>query len=80
MADVKICDRCGKKLTEERSTFSVKPITSRCVLSVILFKPKAWYAGDRRANTTHDLCIDCTTKLAEWMEYGETESNTEGNT
>ncbi len=79
MADVKICDRCGKKLTEERMSFNLKPANKGFILNATLFK-KPRYNWDRlpdMINTNHDLCIDCATKLAEWMENGETEGNTE---
>jgi hypothetical protein len=76
MADVKICDRCGKRLGEERAVISFMPVTSRCVLNVSLIKkPRAW-GYDNITNTSHDLCINCTKKLAECLEYGETEGNT----
>ena len=72
MADVKICDRCGKKLTDERSVFNLKP--NRFTLNVTLFKKAGYYTKTLDAvKTQHDLCIECTTKLAEWMENGETE-------
>ena len=72
MADVKICDRCGKKLTDERGLFNLKP--NRYTLRMALFKrPDSWYSKPDCIRTEHDLCIDCTTKLAEWME-GEDEN------
>lgn len=69
MADVKVCDRCGKRLTDERSIFNLKP--NRYTLSVTLFKrPRSFYqTSPDIINTTHDLCIECTTKLAEWLEF-----------
>lgn len=73
MADVKVCDRCGKRLAEERMTFSLKPVNTRFILSATLFKPNAYWATDRTVNTTHDLCIDCATKLSDWMQSVETE-------
>lgn len=81
MADVKVCDRCGKRLTDERMKFSVKPVTTRYVMKATLFKRSGYrlYGGPDLVNTEHDLCINCATKLAEWMENGETEK-TEGNT
>ena len=78
MADVKVCDRCGKRLTDERSTFNVKPITTRFVLSATLFK-KPRYGWEKTldiVNTQHDLCMDCTVKLSDWMQSKTTEDNT----
>ena len=78
MADVKVCDRCGKRLDEERMTFAVKPANTRFVLSATLFK-KPQYSWDRlpdMVKTEHDLCIDCATDLAEWMERGPTQGCT----
>ena len=78
MADVKICDRCGKRLGEEKMQFNLKPVTQRFILSATLFK-KPRYSWDRlpdMINTTHDLCIDCATDLAEWMERGPTQGCT----
>lgn len=72
MADVKVCDRCGKRLTEDRSIFSLTP--NRYTLNVTLFKQSRSYSGIPSVkNTAHDLCIDCTGKLAEWMECVDTE-------
>ena len=73
MADVKICDRCGKRLDEDRMTFSLNPEPKRFVLSAILFKISrhSWSCLPDMVTTNHDLCIDCVTKLAEWMENKE---------
>lgn len=70
MADVKICDRCGKRLTDERMTFSLMPVPpTRFTLFAKLYK-KGYYSWDlpKPVDTTHDLCVECTTKLSEWME------------
>ena len=69
MADVKVCDRCGKRLTDERSIFNVKP--NRYTLSVTLFKKPRYYFSSIPdiIKTDHDLCIDCTNALAAWLEY-----------
>lgn len=70
MADIKVCDRCGKKLTDERSIFNVKP--NRYTLSVTLFKkPKQYYwdVSPDLVTTTHDLCVECTCELSKWLEY-----------
>lgn len=78
MADVKVCDRCGKRLTDERMVFNVKPVTTRYILNATLFKRKEYYyAGNKveAIKTDHDLCIDCATKLAEWMECKEDAAN-----
>ena len=76
MADVKICDRCGKRLGEERAMISFTPIVNRCILNVSLIKKSRYWGHDNITNTAHDLCMGCTKKLAEWLEYGETEGNT----
>ena len=77
MADVKVCDRCGKRLSEERMEFNLKPVTIRYKLSAVLFKksPSVWY-GEDKVETQHDLCVDCANKLSDWMQSGETEGNT----
>ena len=77
MADVKVCDRCGKRLIDERSIFNLKP--NRYTLSVTLFKkPKSYYSSlPDIVKTDHDLCIECTTKLAKWLEF-ETSMAEEG--
>lgn len=69
MADVKVCDRCGVRLTDERSMFNLKP--NGYALNVTLFKkPKNYFSKlPDIINTNHDLCIECTTKLAEWLEF-----------
>ena len=68
MANVKVCDRCGKRLTDERSTFWVKP--NRYTLTVALFKKPRYYSSiPDLVKTEHDLCVDCTSKLAEWLEH-----------
>lgn len=74
MADVKVCDRCGKRLTDERMSFNLKPVTTRFILNATLFKkPRySWEKIPGIINTEHDLCIDCATDLAEWMERGPT--------
>ena len=68
MADVKVCDRCGKRLTDNRSVFNVKP--NRYTLAVTLFKKAAYsWSSPNVVMTTHDLCIDCTNELSKWLEY-----------
>lgn len=77
MADVKICDRCGKQLDTERATTWFTPVVNRCILNVSLFKKPRYFGHENIIDTrTTDLCIDCTKKLAEWLERGETEGNT----
>lgn len=77
MADVKVCDRCGKRLTEERMEFNLKPVIMRYKLSAVLFKKRSlrWY-DDEKVETQHDLCVECAGKLSDWMQSGETEGNT----
>lgn len=77
MADVKICDRCGKQLDTERATTWFTPVVNRCIFNVSLFKGRRW-GYDDITETKHDLCVDCTKKLADWLECGETEGNTDG--
>ena len=71
MADVKICDRCGKRLDDNRSTFRLTPEPAkRYILKVKLFRGKDGWGIPKSVETSHDLCIDCTGKLAEWLEFG----------
>ena len=76
MADVKVCDRCGKRLTEERMIFNLKPVNARFILNTTLFKPNEYWSTDRVVTKEHDLCMDCVKKLSNWMQSGETEVNT----
>ena len=78
MADVKVCDRCGKRLDDERSTFNVKRVGPRFILSAILFKKKEYYYAQPQiemVNTQHDLCMECTMELSDWMQSKTTEDN-----
>lgn len=66
MADVKICDRCGKKI----ETTGVWPIYIkhyRCILDM----------EDQDYKYSSDLCGSCTKKLFEFMEGNGTSSVTE---
>ena len=76
MSNIKVCDRCGKRLVDEMSIFSLKP--SRYTLTMTLFKKCTRYYSStlEQIETTHDLCVDCTSKLSEWLEY---ESSLEEN-
>ena len=80
MADIKVCDRCGKKLTDEKTSFTLKPVRpSRYILSAALFKPakKTWYSPvDEIVNTEHDLCPECTLALSDWMQSLSKEETT----
>ena len=71
MADVKICDRCGKRLTDERMTFTLKPVLpTRFTLFANLYKKERYsWEGPKVVNTTHDLCVDCTGELSAWLEH-----------
>ena len=79
MADVKVCDRCGKRLGEERMEFNLKPVTTIYKLSAVLFKKpnnRYWTNEPDSVKTEHDLCIVCATKLSDWMQSGEMEETT----
>lgn len=79
MADVKVCDRCGKRLTEERMEFNLKPVTVRYKLSAVLFKKSRYsYYGEDKVETQHDLCVECAGKLSDWMQSVETEGTANG--
>lgn len=78
MADIKVCDRCGKKLTDERTSFTLKPVQpSRYILSAWLFKPRrsSWH-DPQIVKTEHDLCPDCTLALSKWLENESKEEST----
>ena len=79
MADVKVCDRCGKRLTEERMEFNLKPVTVRYKLSAVLFKKRSlcWY-DDEKVETQHDLCVECAGKLSDWMQSCSEEKTANG--
>ena len=73
MADIKVCDRCGKKLTDERTEINVKAADKqdkprRYILTALLHKKRTsvWCEPDV-VKTEHDLCMDCTLELSEWM-------------
>lgn len=63
MADVKICDRCNRVLTNKRTLIGLKPAHHK--LRVELFK---WRDAFRTACTDHDLCEKCTEQLVEFLE------------
>lgn len=83
MADIKVCDRCGKKLTDERTSFTLKPVPpSRYILSAKVFKrvQSCWWndnSGTKTVNTEHDLCPECTLELSKWLEH-ESKEETDG--
>ena len=71
MADVKICDRCGRRLDEDRASVRISAVNKpRFVMTVSLFKKENKHDIRRLypITTTHDLCVDCTTDLAEFLE------------
>lgn len=63
MADVKICDRCKKILTDKRAHISRKP--EKHQFRIEIFK---WRDSYRTSCTDHDLCEDCTQKLVNFLE------------
>lgn len=67
MADIKVCDRCGKKLADERSKFKVVPV--RYTLKVTLFKKPNYWRDENIVETEHDLCMDCTLDLSDWLKH-----------
>ncbi len=76
MADVKVCDRCGKRLADERMTFNVKPVNKSFKLRTTLFKPNEYWSTDRLIYKEHDLCMDCVKKLSDWMQSADMEAAT----
>ena len=79
MADIKVCDRCGKKLTDERTHFSLRPIyPNRYILDALLYKPMrySYNGGLELVKTAHDLCPECTLALSKWLENESKEEST----
>ncbi len=71
MADVKICDRCGKKLNQRQTFLNIKPV--RYVLGEEVFNVCLGWMG-RISNSSFDLCDDCTVKLNEFLTGGDVEA------
>ena len=64
MADVKICDRCGKKVEQT----GVWPIYIKHYRSILEMEDKDY-------EYSSDLCGSCTKKLFEFMKGDPDESN-----
>lgn len=72
MADIKVCDRCGKKLdADKRTSFTVKPATNanRYILSAMFFNGRNYFGDLKISKTEHDLCPECTLELSKWLEH-----------
>lgn len=69
MADVKICDRCRKELTERQTIINLRP-SKRYILSVDVLARSA-YDSCLRRTTSHsfDLCDECANGLATYLNY-----------
>lgn len=71
MADIKVCDRCGKKLDpDKRTSFTVKPATNanRYILSAVFRNGRDYWDKLKISETEHDLCPECTIELSDWMQ------------
>lgn len=69
MADVKICDRCRKEITERQTIINLRP-SKRYILSVdVLARPAGANYLLRTAGHSFDLCDSCANKLAEFLRY-----------
>ena len=69
MADVKICDRCRKELTERQTIINLRP-SKRYILSVDVLVRSA-YDGCllRTSGHSFDLCDECANGLAAYLNY-----------
>lgn len=71
MADVKICDRCGKKLSEKHSILNIKPV--RYIFGVAVFKDTCF--GKRVIeNNSFDFCENCTKDFVGFLEREGTDA------
>ena len=62
MADIKICDRCGKKIEDRRGKAMFKPIFIYSLFDMELFQRQC--LGDCKfKDIKMDLCEDCSNKL-----------------
>lgn len=64
MADVKICDRCGKELTNTQTLINIRPV--RYILDEQVFECCLGWIG-RRSKSSFDLCVDCEKRLREFL-------------
>ena len=70
MADIKICDRCGKKIEYRRGLAMFKPIFIHSLFNIKLFQRQC--LGDCKFKEIKmDLCEDCSNKLVWFMEGAE---------
>ena len=69
MADIKICDKCGKKLTYKKHLLFLKPSVRK--LNVRLFSSDPWNIIDSGKARSFDLCDDCANELSEFLGIRE---------
>ena len=67
MADVKMCDRCGKTFDTKRQFIIIEPV--RYVLGVETRK-RLWGGGAQDCHEHFDLCNGCFNELRKFI-YGE---------
>jgi hypothetical protein len=67
MANVKVCDRCGKKLIDKQSLLSLKAVRYR--LGVEVLEKMRYYDTMRRIDYSElDFCEECTNKLVDFID------------
>lgn len=71
MADVKICDRCRKELTERQTIINLRP-SKRYILGVEVYSRLPRYL-QRTASHSFDLCDECANKLGMFLNYSPKE-------
>lgn len=65
MADIKICDKCGKPLTYRQNLLFLKPSVRK--LNVQLFRHDPWNFIDAGKTRMLELCDDCANELSEFL-------------
>lgn len=71
MADVKICDRCRKELTNTRTLINIRPV--RYILVEEVYNSCLGWI-ERTSKSQFDLCVDCEKRLREFLNGGATEA------
>ena len=70
MANVKICDRCGKPFDDKRSWFSLKPV--RYILS-LAYTTHVWGGREDRYDE-FDICPSCRGELRRFLKGEATDA------
>lgn len=65
MADIKICDKCGKRLGYRKNLLFLKPSVRK--LTVQLYKSDPWNIIDSGKSRMFELCDDCANELSEFL-------------